>query len=396
MGNRPLADPDDVYKKLFSLSETGDPEPGAASIIDVGSEQFVDYIENEILDDFVSNGGSTCRFFEGSYGSGKTHILQLIEDRALEKGFVVCHIDLKHDLSFGEWDQITKHILENCYIKYNNRIIRRLPEILEALEHDEFLHKDGFDKIPLQHPCFQNAIQYAISRSSLDDNAWKTLRRYLLGEKVRVYELKEAGLKRVKKPLSKNNAEQVLNTALNSFYHLGLKGIILLFDETDRSWTSSRKPTPKRVTVAANLIRRFIDSCSFGEIAGTVAIFAVLPNFIIDCIDCYPPLGQRLEVQCNDYTKMSWRSSVLPVNGTNSYFLDVDNPVQQRQLFLEHTINKFKTLVEYCGGNIDRIENEFQTIGIQELQNWSGDEYKRAIIKALTTCSVDRIDKNRV
>ncbi|SET02493.1 P-loop protein of unknown function [Methanococcoides vulcani] len=396
MGNRPLPDPDAVYDILFSLSETGDPKPGAASVIDVGSEQFIDYIENEILDNFVSSGGSTCRFFEGSYGSGKTHILQLIEDRALENGFVVCHIDLKHDLSFGEWDQITKHILENCYIKYDNRIIRRFPEILEALEHNEFLHRDDYKEIQLQHACFQNAIQYAISRSLLDDNAWYTLRRYLLGEKVRVYELKEAGLKRVKKSLSKNNAEQVLNTVLNSFYYLGLKGTILLFDETDRSWTSSRKPIPKRVTVAANLIRRFIDSCSSGEIAGTVATFAVLPNFIRDCIDCYPALGQRLEVQWNDATKMSWRSPILPVNAVNSYFLNVENPLNQRELFLEHAINKFKSLVEYCGGNTDDIENDFQTIGRQELQNWAGDEYKRAIIRALTTCAVDRIDEYRV
>ncbi len=56
---------------LQSLSEVGDPKPGAANLIDVGSSDFINFFDNEILDSFIEKGGSTCRFFEGVYGAGK-------------------------------------------------------------------------------------------------------------------------------------------------------------------------------------------------------------------------------------------------------------------------------------------------------------------------------------
>jgi hypothetical protein len=130
-----LPDPDTLYDVLFTLAQFGDPPEGAAPIIDVGTSEFMDYFDKELLASFIQEGGSTCRLFLGTYGSGKTHILQLIENIALEEGYVVCHIDLKKDLSFEHWDQITKHILENCYMKINGNKVKHFPEILEELEH---------------------------------------------------------------------------------------------------------------------------------------------------------------------------------------------------------------------------------------------------------------------
>lgn len=386
-----LPEPNVVYEMLFSLAEYGTPKPGTSKIIDVGTSSFINYVESEILDKFISNGGSTCKFFEGSYGSGKTHLLQLIEDTALSKGFVVCRIDLSHCLSFERWDHITKYILENCCIKQDSRIISKLPDILAEVEDSSHSYKSDFKNLQMQHPCFQNAMLYALNRSKLDENSWIKLRRYLLGEKVTVREMKESGLKRIKKPLATNNAEQVLATVLNSFYHLGFKGTILLFDETDRSWVSTSNHVPKKVKVASNIIRRFIDSCSSGYICGTLAVFAVLPNFINDCALCYPALGERLAFERYVYDNNSWRWPVQPVNVVNSFFTNEDS-FQQRVQFLEAISLKFKHLIDYCGGSLVDAEEELYSVGMNALQQFAGENYKRAIIKALAECSIEIID----
>lgn len=57
-----------------------------SSVIDVGSDAFVSCFEHEILNGLVQHGGATCRFFEGSYGAGKTHLLRLLGETARARG----------------------------------------------------------------------------------------------------------------------------------------------------------------------------------------------------------------------------------------------------------------------------------------------------------------------
>lgn len=384
---------DEMVNILASLSGYGAAKKDAVHIIDVGTSSFLDFFNKEIFSEYLERGGSTCRFFEGPAGSGKTHIIRLIENIAAREGYVVCYLELTADLQFSDWDQITKTILENMYLRFNGRSIKRFPDILAAVEGTSYANEKGLKEIQLSHPCFQNAIQYALHHSTLDQESWDLLRRYLLGEKILVSQLKKQGLKRIKKPITKNNAEQVLNTVLNAIHHIGLKGTVIVFDETDRSWVSQRRPVPKKVQVAANLIRRFIDSCSIGEIQGTIAIFAVLPNFIRDCADCYPALGQRLELHRDVSNTVSWRWPLLTTNEVNEILYKVDNPIQQRNVFLNLAIEKFYRLVEYYGGDTGGLKDEFKKQGNQEMEKWAGEEYKRAIIKVLAELSLMRIEK---
>lgn len=52
-------------------------------------------IESILWDlDLITNGGSTCRFIVGKYGSGKSFLMQIIKNYALDHGFVVADADL--------------------------------------------------------------------------------------------------------------------------------------------------------------------------------------------------------------------------------------------------------------------------------------------------------------
>lgn len=387
-----LPEVDSLCGMLESLAENGTPRPGIAQVIDVGTGDFLNFVDKELLEDFIPKGGSTCRFFEGTYGSGKTHLLQLIEDLALNRGFVVCRVDLANDLSFENWSQITKYILENCRINIEGRIIRKLPNILFELQYSEFLTKSKLDKAQLSHPGFQNAILHAVNASHLDYAAKKNIYRFLLGEKVTAKEMNASGLRTVKNPLGTSNAEQILNTVFNGFHLLGMKGFVLLFDETDESWIRySGSVPPRRIRVASNLIRRFIDSCALGRVMGLLAVFAVLPSFIGDCKQCYPALGERLGFERTEDKEAAWRWPVLPISAVNSLYSTCENDAIAREKFLRKTIENFVSIVDYCKGDSSGIEEELLKIGIEQLEAHAGKDYKRAVIKAFAFCSLERI-----
>src|SRR5665647_3390398 len=303
---------DKVVEMLEVLAENGIPKPETAHIIDVGTYDFLNFLNKELLENYIPAGGSTCRFFEGTYGSGKSHLLDLIEYLALENGFIVCRIGLGNDLRFENWSQIIKYILESCQMFLGGRVVRNFPNILFELQHSGFLKTEKVEIAQLPHPGFQNAILKALRTSRFEYAARENLYRFLLGEKVTAKAMKASGLRTIKNPLAINNSEQVLITVLNAIHLLGIKGFILLFDETDKSWVlKNRNVVPKRILIASNIIRRFIDSCSLGRIKGTFAVFAVLPNFIGDCKQFYPALGERLGFETPEDREASWRWPIL-------------------------------------------------------------------------------------
>ena len=79
------------------------PRPEHIEIIDVGNEKFIEFFEREILECFVKVGGSTCRFFEASYGGGKSHLLGLFNHLAAKHQMLTVNIELSRALSLMEW-----------------------------------------------------------------------------------------------------------------------------------------------------------------------------------------------------------------------------------------------------------------------------------------------------
>jgi len=106
----------------------------------------------------------------------------------------------------------------------------------------------------------------------------------------------------------------VLASAINSIRPIGLNGVMLLFDENERSlnWRIGTNP-PKRIISAANLMRRFIDSTINGSFKSVVAIYSILPNFIEIAKDSYAALGQRLAFD-NEGLFHPWRWPIIDVD----------------------------------------------------------------------------------
>jgi hypothetical protein len=372
----------DILKSIVTL---GIP-PGASSVrkIDVGTEEFLRFFEHEIIETFIAGGGATCRFFEGVYGSGKSHLLQLLQGLAISRGMLVIHLELSAilNLSLMNWKAITSHILSRIRWHRDGEIIESIPDILFKLgEHDQkpfsrgmnpprsasrngtyninkgssqnsgFIndilleiaqeaHKPSLKDLNLPHAGFVNAIDLAVngfSRLSANDPAKTTLKRFLCGEKVTVGDLRRHGIKGVKNPLSDRNAESVLNTVISAMFELGFTGTMILFDETDQTFNYQRHST--KAIISANLMRRLIDGCSNGVVKGAVVVFAVLPNFLPSCAQLYPALGDRLLSQGVKGKRPGWRFPVLR--------LDDVTTCNTPEMFLNKLVEKFVTHVRF-------------------------------------------------
>lgn len=64
--------------------------------IAVGRERELTAMTQDL--DTIADGGATFRFVVGRYGAGKSFLLQLLRNRAMEQGFVVADVDLSPQL----------------------------------------------------------------------------------------------------------------------------------------------------------------------------------------------------------------------------------------------------------------------------------------------------------
>lgn len=362
----------DIIDALECVAQTGVPSNGAATILDIGTKSYLDFFETEILDKLVTQGGSTCRFYEGTYGSGKTHLLQLFHDMAIRKRMLVVEVELSQILNLTDWHAITKFVLEKIQCRIDRNIVQSLPKILDAIVENGWLPDKSLRSYHLTHTGFVNAIETYLKRNrELRQEAKDRLAQFLLGQKVGALELKRNGISNVKNPLSKRNAELVLNTVLSALYHMGFPGTMILFDETDQTFSISEK-IPLKTIFGANIMRRLIDACSLSGIKGVLVGFAVLPNFIPACAGVYQALGERLMVSRKGRTTPGWRSPVLR--------LDAINTVPDRNEFVVEAVTKFLGFAERLDVKID-LRAQLESVGNEILNKQAGLDFRRALIK---------------
>lgn len=373
-----------LVNALEQIASFGTAPQDASHLVDVGTDGYLRYFEEEIIEDIVSCGGATCKFYEGVYGSGKSHILNMLRELAFSRGMVVASTDLSQAISFTDWKLVTEYILQNMEIRSGNQIIRSLPEILAALgEYDITPNIEKLKGEYLPCPGFVNAMIYATQKNSLDNKAWELLKQYLLGHKVSVVSLRDNGLMGIKGNLTKRNSEFILKTALGALYHLGTTGTLLLFDENEKTLVHSSRTPSRKYKEAANLIRRMIDGCSNGLIMGAVVIFAVLPGFLENCNMYYQALGQRINIVRDGLHRPAWRWPLIPVEFINS----ADDPED----FLERAANLYVNIVKKIGGSVSNLESIMLSKGQEILKSNVGSGYKRKLMKTLSNIALERL-----
>lgn len=368
----------ELREALKAIVSSGTPPPPEViSRIDVGTEQYLNFFEKEIIQDYIAKGGASCRFFEGVYGGGKSHLLQLFKLVAQKNRMLVVEIELSKLLSLKDWKSVTLQILNNIQFRRDGLKIKGLPNIMFALAQN---YRKPLRHLRLRHTGFLNASDIAINGLALLDSvARDKLKRFLSGEKIGAGDLKRHGIRGVKNPLSERNAESVLNTVLSIVFELGFTGTMILFDETEQTFHHQRQSN--KALIAANLMRRFIDACSNGVIKGAVAVFAVLPDFLPSCANAYPALGDRLSIERPEDGTPGWRYPLLRLEDITTCYT--------AEIFLERIVEKIISQVP--DEEKDRLKGKLMAEGMDVLLNVPGLDFRRPLVKRLASKTLEYI-----
>ena len=287
----------------------------------------------------------------------------------------VTRIELSADLMLYSWDAVVRYVLENISIDVNGERVRGITRVLQAIGLSGKADLNRLRSTTLPHTGFRNAMVYAVSNGSVGMH----LARFLQGQRVGIKMLESESVYRVKEPLTRSNAEFVLQTITGGLFALGVPGTMLLFDETERTFQSATYTQRARAYSTANLMRRMIDSATTDRLIGTIAVFAVLPDFIVDAGSTYAALGQRLD-RSYEFAPPVWRQPVLQISEVSS----TPDPVD----FLTLLVDRFVDLIDRAGGSSADIRERLTAYGGEVLQQQAGSGYRRDLLKRLAMTSL--------
>ena len=296
------------------LGQSGTPLSKGVSYYNVGNESLLNAIDTHYLGSYLADGGAVFKLVVGDYGSGKSHFLYCVRDRAWQRNFAVSKVDLSpkespyddqrrvygavassiiwHELgTLGEDEQGLARFLEGTLRRmvHPHGIDIEDPGALDIPEVRALLQT--LLATPVDSLSFHKAIQgYFNALTRGQDRRVESLNRWLHGEEVSPEDMRDLRSIGVTEKINKNNAFRMLRSLCQVVRALGYTGFVLLFDEGDRMLSVGGKSEK----VATDNLREVIDRCR-EDLPGALFMYAVPPAFIHDIVPKYPALQQRVQ-----------------------------------------------------------------------------------------------------
>ncbi|MCL4832729.1 MAG: DUF2791 family P-loop domain-containing protein [Caldilineaceae bacterium] len=291
------------------LGSTGTPPARGVQFFNAGNNSLLDALDEYYLSSYLQDGGGTYKMVVGDYGSGKSHFLYCLRDRAWSKGFAVAKVDLspvetpyndqrlvyaavaRNLIWHEESDEISDETGLPRFLEGTlERVLGGLPT-LEALTHPNYRGLvDTLEATAIDSLAYRAAVLAYFDALIRDfDERLDSLTRWLLGSNTTPDDtkiLREVG---VTGKISRTNAFRMLRSLVQTIRALSYGGLILLFDEVDRMSSIGGKAEK----LATDNLREVIDRTR-DDLPGAMFVYAVPPQFINDIVPRYPALQQRV------------------------------------------------------------------------------------------------------
>jgi len=292
----------------------GKPPRRFVSLYAVGNEELLDGIRKRHLESAATRG--KIRFVSGNWGRGKTHFLRLLREAAFDSRSLVSNVEISADSTpFNKFEQIFFEIIRNItspemYAEGDLNKAAAFGEVLKrALFGDRPAGQDGW----VSGEQFQDARDRLMADETIDIDFrrmvlhyWRTFLpegadsatlqdtrgrviQWFAGEGTLGGYRADFGVQKI---VSRVNARFMLESLSRFARHIGYRGVVVLLDEAEMSYSSMRKSNLKQ---AHNNLLYLINSIEESE--GLLLIYAATPDFFVDPnhgIYRYGALAQRI------------------------------------------------------------------------------------------------------
>lgn len=267
----------------------------------VGNESLIEGIQKYHLSQIADVG--KIRFINGSWGGGKTHLFRIIRDMAFKEKCIVSNVELTiNSAPISKFEQVFYSIVRNIstpthYQEIPFGDVTPFGSLVEESLH----HLGGYqpDVVgDITHEHFTKAVEKLMTNKGIDIDFKKSIQHYwrtYLPESAESTAVEQtqgeilqwfagegtigAYRKRfgINKMISRQNAKLMLQSLAEFIKLAGYKGLVILFDEAEQSYSNMRKTALKD---AHNNLLSLINNIE--NIPGIFLIYATTPDFFND------------------------------------------------------------------------------------------------------------------
>ena len=277
-----------------------------------GTEDFLTKVRKFHLESASTRG--KLRFVSGSWGAGKTHFLRLLREEAFDAHYLVSTVELNVDSTpFNKFEQVFYDIVRNITSPEMYRegqfalaapfgeVLRRAllatpPGLNETVPHERYQDVKeklfAADGIDIDFRCivahyWETFLPEGGDVATLENTRGRLLQWFAGEGTMGMYRKID-----VQKTVNRANARLMLQSLSRFATHVGYRGLVILFDEAEMSYSTMRKSNLKQ---AHNNLLHLINSIDESE--GLFLTYATTPDFYIDerhGITIYGALAQRI------------------------------------------------------------------------------------------------------
>src|SRR5829696_290677 len=297
------------------LGESGIPPTRGLEAYSVGIDSLLQTLENEYLRGYLPDGGSSFKLVVGEYGSGKSHFLYRLRDKAWDNGYVVSRTELSPkecpydnqlkvyqavvaNLIFHDADpnvEDTRGIeafLENHFFNALKTLGVESPMTSLGLDLRAKLWLDTILRFKVESPSYRHAVYFYLQAVAEGNEAHKrVISAWLRGETIALKDVREFS---ITERMDRSVAFKMLRSLSQLVHELGYAGLVLLFDEGDRMVSIGSSHTEK---IACDNLREVIDRCAGESLPSALFVYAVPPYFVTNIAPQYEALSQRISAK---------------------------------------------------------------------------------------------------
>jgi hypothetical protein len=294
------------------LGESGIPPTRGLEAYSVGIDSLLATLENEYLRGYLPDGGSSFKLVVGEYGSGKSHFLYRLRDKAWDNGYVVSRTELSpkecpYDNQLKVYQAVVSNLifhdadpnvedtrgveafLENHFYNALKTLGIDSPTTSLGLDLRVKLWLDTILRFKVESPSYRHAVYFYLQAVAEENEAHKrVISAWLRGETIALKDVRQFS---ITERMDRSIAFKMLRSLSQLIHELGYAGLVLLFDEGDRMVSIGSSRTEK---VACDNLREVIDRCAGESLPATLFVYAVPPYFVTNIAPQYEALSQRI------------------------------------------------------------------------------------------------------